>query len=485
MRVNSGILVKHVSAYFIARVAPASIAFVALCVYTRLLSPSEYGVFALIYSIANLAMSIIFGSLGLSTARFWPGVSSEKEKKEFLSTYYYLILVLMLTTLLFSSVFFIFFHISSKYAVIILLGVGVFIARSLFRVNLDYLRAELNPFVYGLMNFSKALLSLLVSILLIYLIHGVNGLLLGVIVGNLLTLLLFRKSNSRWRHVDIRFFNVAALKQILIYSLPLSVGFALAYIVNSSDRWLIAGLLSVKQAGFYSAASALPTQSLVILMAVVNLAIYPIVVRVYKEKGEAAAKEQLSKQFLLFFALALPACCGFIILRHNIVFFALGVQFRAIALGLIPWLVIAALFSGIKAYYTDVGFQLSKHTFSQLMVSLIVAISNVALNLLFIPVYGIKGSVFASAISYALGLVCSIVYGRRYFKLPFPVGKLWRIIVPTCVMSLFLFYMRNLHGVYYLFLQGFLGMFIYAIAGVLINKKYVSDIVGMRNKGCD
>ena len=54
------------------------------------------------------------------------------------------------------------------------------------------------------------------------------------------------------------------------------------------------------------------------------------------------------------------------------------------------------------------------------------ALANLALNLLLIPRLGLMGAVWATTISYGLGLAASILLGRRRIPLPLPLGTLWR-----------------------------------------------------------
>jgi len=53
-------LIRHSIFYFIVRVGNGVLAFVALAAFTRLLSPEEYGAYALGMSVATVTSGVLF-----------------------------------------------------------------------------------------------------------------------------------------------------------------------------------------------------------------------------------------------------------------------------------------------------------------------------------------------------------------------------------------------------------------------------------------
>ncbi|MGD9153338.1 MAG: oligosaccharide flippase family protein [Gammaproteobacteria bacterium] len=461
-------LTKHSLIYFFANIIPAVISFAMLFAYTRLLVPADYGLYYLLYSAAILVMSITFGGLGLAVARFWSGMQDERQKQIFISTYSLIIIVLLVFMLIIFAVVLMLFYLKYR-KLVIFWGLGVFVTQSMLQLNLDYLRAEIKPIIYSGLNCIKSILGLTIALLLIYHGWGINGALAGIVAANLIALLLFVRANYRWLNVKINLFNYAAFKQILFYAAPLSVNFGLNYLIANSDRWLIASLLSIKQAGLYSAAYNLPLYCLSLIMTVVNLAAYPIIMKAYEQQGDEAAKSYLSKQLLLFLGLVLPTCFGLILLNRNFIYFALGSQFRNSAIMLMPFIVVATFFSGLKTNYLDFSFQLKKNTVNLLWISIIILVGNVILNLILIPIMGILGSAVASMVAFGIGLLISFVWGRKYFELPFPIKQTWKIIMPLIVMVMVLTLINNWHGKYILFLQITIAIIAYVLTLLLFN----------------
>ena len=282
---------------------------------------------------------------------------------------------------------------------------------------------------------------------------------------------------KEWHGIRIDKIDKACLKQFSIYGLPLTASFALTYIVSTSDRFLLSWYLGAASSGLYAAGYDLAQQSLGMLMVVVNLASYPLVVRALETHGFEAAREQLRKQLALLLAIAIPSSVGLAICSQNIAEVILGEAFRASATMIIPWVSVTALIAGIKAFYLDLSFQLGHRTQGQVYIMLICALINVAINVILIPVLGLKGALIGSALSYIVGFMLSLIYGRRIFRLPpAPSGDTSKICLATFCMAASLMPIIQYRGKTALVMQLFTGICVYICSCVLL------DVINLRKK---
>jgi O-antigen/teichoic acid export membrane protein len=259
------------------------------------------------------------------------------------------------------------------------------------------------------------------------------------------------------------------VRELLGYGLPLSITFLFAFIISTSDRYLIAWLMDEKATGLYSAGYDLAQFSLGMLMMIVNLAAYPIVVRALEREGEAAARHNLDRQGLLLLTVAAPATAGFILLAENISGVLLGMEYRSTAEVILPWIALAAFVGGIKAFYFDLAFQLGQRTTGQIWVVMSAGLLNVVLNLVWIPDYGLLGAAWATLVAYIAALVLSIVLGRAYFNLPLVPRNSGKVLIATGFMGAALFPLREFQGVLPLLGQISLGLLVYGSALILFN----------------
>jgi O-antigen/teichoic acid export membrane protein len=258
-------------------------------------------------------------------------------------------------------------------------------------------------------------------------------------------------------------------RELLAYGLPLTATFALNFVVASSDRYLLAWFLGTGAAGAYAAGYELGWTSVLLLMTVVNLAGYPLAMRAVESAGPAGAQIQLQQNGLLLLAVGLPALLGVVILAPNLARVILGAPFRADGARLLPWIGLAAFLGGVRLYYANLAFQLSRRTLGQLWVNLAAALLNIGLNCLWIPRFGLLGAAWATLLAYGLGLVLGWWLGRRVFPLPMLPANALKPIGAALVMAMALWPCRAWIGPLALAVQVGLGLLVYVLALSLLD----------------
>lgn len=464
-------LIKHSMYYLFSIGIPGLINLFALSIYTRILSPETYGRYAIAIACVGLSGAFLFQWLKLGVLRFF--TQYQDRKNVFLSTVLlgYALLVVISGFLCLIGLEFIK---ESNVEKIIIFGLILLWVQSFFELNQELARIQLNPKRYGCFSATKAIVGLMLGGGLAYLGYGVIGLLVGLITGMLLPL--FWVVIQEWKIVRFRYVEWGIFRHLLVYGLPLTANFALGFVVRSSDRFLLGWFLHAKAAGLYSVGYDLANQSIGMLLMIINLAAYPLAVRALEQGGKICADKQLSENGTILLAIAIPTTVGFALLSPNIAEIFLGHSFSSAAANLMPWVALATLLAGLKAYYFDISFQLSRNTMKQIWAVLIAAIVNVLLNIWWIPVIGIMGAAYSTVIAYAVGLVCSILIGRQVYVLPWPRKGIFKVVVATVGMVLILLPVRHYHGNWALAGQVSLGMAAFGLVIALL------DFEGVRSK---
>lgn len=450
-------IIRHSFLYLLARGLPGLVNFAALALYTRLLSPQEYGQYSLVLALVSFLQMLLFGWLNLGVLRFLPRFANRQAV--FFSTIlaaYGIIALFGLGACLLGWLF-----IPSPVVAQLVLASGLLLAAwAFFELNLQLQNSQLNPYRYGGMMLGKTLLALGIGGSLAWATHSAAGILWGLFLGNLLPLLVLCR--REWQHFHWRWVDKSILLQMLAYGLPLTASALLNEVINSSDRLLLAWLDGVDSAGQYAVAYDLPRFTLVMLMMSINLAIYPMLVNALEKHGMAAAREHSRQHALLLSGIALPAAAGLVMITPNLAALLIGAEFRATVLALTPLIAAAILLAGFKSYFFDLAFQLGKHTQSQVWILLVAAGSNLLLNLLLIPHHGMFGAAWATFAAYAVGLLLSAWQGRHWFPLPLPGKALAGIVLATLGMSLALYPLHGKTGLGWLALQLSTGCLAYA-----------------------
>ncbi len=457
-------LLWHSALYLLARGLPGVVSVLAIAIYTRLLSPDEYGLYALVGAVVSLASVVGFQWLKSGLLRF--RLVYAEHRSAFMSTLFLAFAILALISGLVGGMVALWVE-DRTVRLLVPFGVAMLWVHSLFGLQLELARSDLTPGRYGLMALASAVLSLAFATVLIQAGFGVFGLLAGSILGALVPLAFSLRAQIRL--VRPRLADPAIGRQLLIYGAPLTFTFALEFVVHSSDRLLIAWLLDEGAVGRYAVAYELAGQSIGLVATIVNLAAYPLAVRALEQSGPAQARQQLEHNFVLLLGLGLPAAAGVVLLAPNLAGVLLGEAFRASAPPIMVVVAGAVLIAKMKAFYSDLSFQLGRRTVYQIRISSFAALTNVLLNLWWIPRYGLIGAAWATLVAYAVGLALSIYWGRQVFRLPFPAVEALKIALATATMAVLLWPLLDHSGVLWLTLQVGIGAGGYTVMLWLLN----------------
>lgn len=467
------LLLKHTSIYLIARGLPGVINLAVLFLYTRLLSPEQYGIYTLVLAGVEFSNVLLFQWIRYGFLRFYP-VFEKQNKIQFISTVTFTYIGLFVITGLLGFLIWSIGPIKDVPFGIWFIGIILLWVLAGYEITLDLKRSQLRPKQYAQMTILKALIVIVLGGTLACLGWGAWGALIGLLTGLGLAAILFGK--NEFRYIHIYNFDRKVSRQIFSYGLPLTPTFALNFVIHGSDRILLGMIIGAEAAGFYAVGYEFAQKSLGILMTVVNLAAFPLAVRSLEFKNREAANQQIAQNLTALLAIALPGAAILIILAPNLSDLFLGNAYRESASILIPWVTLGVLFSGIEANYCDLAFQLSRHTFGRVWVMLTASIVNVGLNIWLIPRIGFLGAAYSTAIAYGIAMLLSLWLGRKYFTLPFPMVETTKIFIAVTAMVVILLPLSSYQGKVALIIQLISGSLIYIIVFWILN------ILGLKNK---
>lgn len=215
----------------------------------------------------------------------------------------------------------------------------------------------------------------------------------------------------------------ALLKPMLAYSLPMVViGFA-GMVNEMLDRAILKYLLphdldtNLQMLGIYGACYKLS-----ILMS--------LFVQAFRYAGEPfffsiAGRDDAQKSYaLVMHYFTIFGVFIFLLVTLFIDFFQyfIGAEFRE-GLDVVPVLLIANLLLGIYVNLS-IWYKLTDHTVIGAWVSLAGAGLTAWLNVWWIPIWGYHGSAWATLICYLFMVVASWLLGRRYYPVPYKLGRM-------------------------------------------------------------
>lgn len=463
---------KHTALYFIGRVVPGISSLTMLAAFTRLLTPVEYGRYALIISIVGVLNAVLFQWLGLSVSRYHlafkerPGVVIATAGVGFA-------LIVLATALVGGGWALI--QPSFGYS-LIAFAILIACAQAWFDLNLRLAGARLNPIGYGVASSVKAVSALALGAGAFVLGAGLPGVFGSLAFSLVASTLIF---SGYWSDFRLRDFDPTILKRFVAYGSPLALTFLLVLVTDLSDRLFLSWYHGVAAVGAYAPSYDLAQQTTGTLMTIVNLASFPLAVAALETNGQAAAQQQLQMNSRLLLAISIPATCGLVILADDVVGLVMGAEFRATGRTIIPLIAIATFLSGIRSAYFDLAFQLGKRTHLQVWVVGIAAAVNLVLNVTLIPKWGTYGAAWSTLIAVAVALCVSIYLGKSAFALPRLHSETTWVVAGSLFTTIGLMALQTWHGTTALILKVGIGF------GIYITICLAGNVCGLRSSIVD
>lgn len=470
-------LLRHGLQYLLARGLPGVLNFLAIAVYTRLLNPEQYGAYALTIATVSAVDALLLHWLRLALLRFLPMANQDQPTTLVTIVRLYALISVVVSVLAAAVGWLVVDDDLSRQ--LVLLGALLFVVQGAFELTVERERSELSPKRYGLYAGLKAVIGLAVGTFLAASGMGAAGLLIGLVVAMIFPLVVLG-GGARWLSQLGARYDPALARKVMAYGVPLAATSVLAFLVSGSDRFMLAWYLDTGAAGQYVVGYDLAQFTLGLLLNIVNLAAYPLIVSAFEKNGEEAARRMLRWTLQLLLMVGLPATVGLAVLAPNISAVLVGAEFESAARVIIPGIAAAALIAGLKAFYLDLAFQLRGNTIVQVWVLLATALLNIGLNVLFIPVWGIIGAVYATVIAHAVAILLSWALGRSALRLPLPGKGSLPIFLATLLMLGGLLLVRHWVGPVALVGQVLIGVLIFGASLLAVDRNYFRRLAAFK-----
>ena len=291
----------------------------------------------------------------------------------------------------------------------------------------------------------------------------VNYIFIANLIASLVTLLLMLPF-----YVKLKFnFNTRLWKQMLKYAIPVLIA-GVAFSINETfDRILLDYLLPANIAkteiGMYSACYKLAL-FMTLFATAYRLGIEPFF---FSHANTQNPQKNYAKILELFVAF------GSVILLTVVVFadFIKPMIIRSEAyweaMWIVPLILLANFCLGIY-HNLSVWYKITDRTKFGAYISVVGAIVTLLLNFWLIPIMSYRGSAIATLSAYALMMLLSYYFGRKYYPIPYNLNKIGLYLILSSALSFTSFYAYRtnyLVGIAMLFV--FLGIVVYLEKSVI------------------
>ena len=235
------------------------------------------------------------------------------------------------------------------------------------------------------------------------------------LVASLFTLLMLSPYffKTKWQ------FDTRIFKQLIQYGWPIMVA-GLAYVINENfDKWLIPQLLNKDINGAYAACYKIAVFMTIFIQGF-RLGAEPFFFNHAAQKNAKQTYAVIMKYFVILGSLMLVFVCVYLHLFKRLI---VRDDSYWIAINIVPVVLLANLFLGIYfnlAYW----YKLTDKTRYGMYFSVLGAGITILLNYSLIPVIGYMGGAYATLAAYAIMVVISYLYGRKYYHIPYDLTNI-------------------------------------------------------------
>jgi O-antigen/teichoic acid export membrane protein len=464
--------------YFIVRFGNGLLAIATIAVLSRLLTPEQYGKYALLIAAASVLSSLSFQWLSAAISRFYPHYYERPADIMRVASRYFWLATLWLSLL---CLIVLGFHkIVEVEPINIVLIFMITIALGRYAISLQIANSQHALMRYCLLSWTKLSVALGASIFFIYFGAGEQGALIGLLLGLGLAIWVFEP------HPKIGLtggMEDAGLSFVMLrFGFPLVLNFLAIVLLDLVDRFMIARLLGIAYVAPYSIAYDFIQLIIGPFLNIFFLSAFPIITYLFDAKKHDAVNDHLKDLGAKLISFGLPLAVLISISSGDIARLLFGVEYQQEASMLMPWLS-AAIFVGVfKSYCLDVGFQLHHATQYQSLIAVFMVIVNIILNLMLLPRFGLIAAGWATLGAFLFGAVLSWVIVRKLFHFPSFIDVSCKASLSCFIMALTIYFLSPAFDYFILATKFTLAFFTYILLALFFNladsRKIMFRIVG-------
>lgn len=465
---------RHLITYLLPNAAQALASFGTVAVLTRVLSEAEYGRYALIFAAMSMANYAIMTWVEAAAGRFYAEADEKGEKKAHFATLLRANLWCSVVFGVLSVVGISLFPGDSALKIALAAAFGGVIIRSFIRIALESRMMAREATRFALVESLHTLLGFGLSVAcVVWLAMGEEGPFIAMAVAAVVVaaiegpaLLLAARGGKA---------EPARMQRYFAYGGPVAFGLILSLALTSGDRFMIAAYLGEAEVGIYSAGYQVAARVLDIIFAWAGSAVVPLLIAAYERDGEKGVQDVARDGYAVRLALGAPAALGLALVAVPLCEILIGEALRVRAAEITPWIAAAALLAGMSVYFGD-AFTLAKKPMQRAMLMIVPAVVNIGLNAVLLPRIGLDGAVISTVVAYAVAVLVLAVVGRRYVKLPIPIGATLKIAAACAAMAGIVLALPDWGGMAELVTKAGLGAIAYGCVALLL------DVAGARTR---
>jgi O-antigen/teichoic acid export membrane protein len=430
---------RHSLIYGLGGLANSVLTVILLPIYTRYLSPDEYGMLSLLLVTSTVAAVIMHLGMGSAAFREMGFVETDHDVVAGTMTVFLavesavVVGALCLLSAWFSRIIFENeAHASLLRMVFVTAGLGIF-----HMVITTRLRVQERPGLYSTLVLLRLVTGASLCIFFVVVLkRGVEGLIVAGLIHEVAFAVLYIVLLFPAFRMGLK---PQVLKRMLSFGAPLVPAGLARLALASADRYILQHLSTAAQVGLYALGFNIGL-AINLIVSAIQLAWPTQMFAIVKQPG---AEQKLARIFTYyiavvgFFGLALS-----VFAREAVMVLATPEYYAAAAV--VPLLTLSNVFYGAM-YMTNSALEVQSKMYCHGVAVAIAALLNIGLNLMLVPMGGMKGAALASVISFATLFALVTVFSLRLWRIPYEYGRVARIVAAWAIIYVASLAVRTSH----------------------------------------
>ena len=416
-------LLKDTVIFGLGNIGSKIITFFLVPFYTYYLTPEEYGISDLVFTISQLA--IPFFSLVIFDAVIRFALYRKERPQDTLLVGLVIWFLGSILSFVLTPLIGLYQPIASwKWYVSAYVSINILVS-----IELNYLKAVNKNLIYSIICILQTLTLALLNIFLVAKKQmGIRGYLISYIGSNFVAASLAFVIGNLYRDIKDAKYDSILAKQMIVYSSPLILNNLSWWVIQSSDKLMLENMVNADALGIYTVASRIPS------LITVFITIFQQAWGISSIKEMDSTKDSGFFTDIFTFYSFIAFLGGFGICTVIKPFMELYVQSTSYGevWRYVPLLLASAVFSAIAAYSGSMYGALKK-SMNNMLSTMIAALINIIVNYIGILAFGIWGAMIGTITSYFILAFIRLIDVKRFVN----IGINWKQLILNSVLLVF------------------------------------------------
>mgnify|MGYP005760494999 CR=1 FL=1 len=406
-------LLKNIGMMTISQFSTKILTFFLVPLYTSILTTDEYGIYDLYNTTVQLVVPVLTLNIMEAVLRF---ALEQKENEEVL-------IFGIEISIVGSGIFGILIALNNRFLFLPDLAqfskilFWMFVSTVFYQTLSNYARGKEDVHAVAVAGVVSSGVMIALNIILLVVVKiGLKGYFMSYILGSIISSLYLSIRIKLW-NVKVRKVNKELKAAMLSFSIPMILNSVGWWINNASDRYIVIWFCGMAVNGIYSVGYKIPS-ILSVFQSIFNQAWVLSSVRAYEDNSD---KKFFENTYKIYNALMLFVCSGIILTARVTASILYSKDFYN-AWIYVPFLTISILFGAMSGYIGGI-FSAVKDTRAYSFTTIIGAVTNIFLNILFVKKLGAIGAALATLISYYLIWQLRMIWVKKYITLEVNIAR--------------------------------------------------------------